>query len=119
MIGTILLLIGITTGLIGLIDIFASNEQKKSWSDTVLRLWNWLDEAKQSSYVDLISVLAFSFGLRSLSQSSSSPQCGSVLRTSDSKGSTGLPHCFCLVLYSQPSPLFGFFDLACEREPAP
>ena len=54
MIGTILLLIGITTGLIGLIDIFASNEQKKSWSDTVLRLWNWLDEAKQSSYVDLI-----------------------------------------------------------------
>ncbi len=53
MIGTILLLIGITTGLIGLIDIFASNEQKKSWSDTVLRLWNWLDEAKQSSYVDL------------------------------------------------------------------
>ena len=54
MIGTILLLIGITTGLIGLIDIFASNEQKESWSDTVLRLWNWLDEAKQSSYVDLI-----------------------------------------------------------------
>jgi hypothetical protein len=39
---------------LGLLDLLLSSEQKAKLSDASLRLWNWLDEAKQVSFIEML-----------------------------------------------------------------
>jgi hypothetical protein len=47
-----LLMMSVTVAILSLVDLALSDAQKKRISDQVIRLWNWLDDMKQLSFLN-------------------------------------------------------------------
>ena len=54
MLSTTFIVISIAVFVFAALEIFLSETQKKLLEDRTIRLWNWLDEAKNRSFLDLL-----------------------------------------------------------------